>query len=696
MQFFNPWMLLGLAAAAIPILLHLLHLRKLRTIEFSTLRFLQQLQRTQVRRLKLQQWLLLLLRTAVVVFAVLAFARPVIPTPSLVLGSQVRSSIVIILDNSPSMDVRDERGNRFRWAIRQAEQILNALKSGDEVALVTPSAILQSKSVALTTAIGATRDELNTLTLAYAPVPLDVLLETAAEVLSHAQNAHRELYVISDFQNNMFRWQDSSSLVLPAERIVVVPTVAAPQLDQLDLGIDSVGVVTRIVEPGKSVEVAVRIRNNSTRDARSSVVRMQFNGKHVAQRSFDVPAGQVRMVNLIAPAPVSGFVTGTIELEPDACDSDNRRFFALIIPPMPRVLVVGLPRQTQFLEAALSVLGEQHSPIVDRIDPEQLGTAALDEWEVVIIVGHHGRRGVERLRSYLSSGRGNALVFADAALSPAEQSDIAQTLGIGGLMHLPQHQGRTYGLGTVDEKHPLFAGVFRREQSSAAHLESPAIEEALISTAGVPLIMLEQGAFISEHVIGEGRLLYCAVPPTMAWSALPTTSFFPVLVSRAVLYLSVRDAVGAMCNVGERCRLLIPQRYASADVFRIRDLVSTETIARTVRIGGSTIVDVGRPLIPGIMTVETQVDRQPVATAAINIPPSEVALDFTEPQHVASYIAKRVGKEQIEVAETQQPLSNIVARQHHRAELWSWIVGVALLCAVAEMLLAARLAQQTA
>ena len=60
MVFLNPLVLLGLAAAAIPLILHLLNLRKLRTIEFSTLTFLKELQQTKIRRLKLRQLLLLL------------------------------------------------------------------------------------------------------------------------------------------------------------------------------------------------------------------------------------------------------------------------------------------------------------------------------------------------------------------------------------------------------------------------------------------------------------------------------------------------------------------------------------------------------------------------------------------------------------------------------------------------------------
>ena len=43
MTFLNPFVLFGLAAAAIPLVLHLLNIRKLRTIEFSTLTFLKEL-----------------------------------------------------------------------------------------------------------------------------------------------------------------------------------------------------------------------------------------------------------------------------------------------------------------------------------------------------------------------------------------------------------------------------------------------------------------------------------------------------------------------------------------------------------------------------------------------------------------------------------------------------------------------------
>ena len=114
MTFLNPFVLIGLAAAAIPVLLHLLNLRKLKTIEFSTLRFLKELQKTKIRRLKLRQIILLILRTLIVVFTVLAFSRPAIKSTLPGLGTHAKTSVIILLDNSFSMDASDEGGNRCK------------------------------------------------------------------------------------------------------------------------------------------------------------------------------------------------------------------------------------------------------------------------------------------------------------------------------------------------------------------------------------------------------------------------------------------------------------------------------------------------------------------------------------------------------------------------------------------------------
>src|SRR5256885_3476372 len=68
--FLHPLALAGLAAAAIPALLHLLERRVPPEAEFPPLRYLSEAERQNARRLKLRHLLLLILRTALIVLKI--------------------------------------------------------------------------------------------------------------------------------------------------------------------------------------------------------------------------------------------------------------------------------------------------------------------------------------------------------------------------------------------------------------------------------------------------------------------------------------------------------------------------------------------------------------------------------------------------------------------------------------------------
>jgi hypothetical protein len=98
--FLHPWALAGLAAAAIPVLLHLLARREPPTVVFPAVRYLITTTREHQRRLKLQNLLLLLLRTLLIVALVLAAAGPTLPIRGV--AGHAPGALVVIVDNSPS------------------------------------------------------------------------------------------------------------------------------------------------------------------------------------------------------------------------------------------------------------------------------------------------------------------------------------------------------------------------------------------------------------------------------------------------------------------------------------------------------------------------------------------------------------------------------------------------------------------
>jgi hypothetical protein len=100
MSFLHPWALAGLLAAAVPILLHLIQRREPPTVMFPAVRYLIDATREHQRRLRVRHWLLLAIRTLLLVALVLAAAGPLIARPGV--ASHAPAALVLVLDNSAS------------------------------------------------------------------------------------------------------------------------------------------------------------------------------------------------------------------------------------------------------------------------------------------------------------------------------------------------------------------------------------------------------------------------------------------------------------------------------------------------------------------------------------------------------------------------------------------------------------------
>ena len=75
LSFLHPALLWGLAAAAIPLAIHLFYRRRPKPVPFPAIDFVMQARRETERRLKLRRVLLFTARTALLAAAALAIAR---------------------------------------------------------------------------------------------------------------------------------------------------------------------------------------------------------------------------------------------------------------------------------------------------------------------------------------------------------------------------------------------------------------------------------------------------------------------------------------------------------------------------------------------------------------------------------------------------------------------------------------------
>ena len=108
MTFLTPSVLWFLGAVSIPILIHLLSRLRINKVEFSTVRFIKQLETSSIRKVQIQKILLLLLRGLALASLVMMMAQPV--TQGFMpgwLAAEQDARLVMIIDNSASMTVKD-------------------------------------------------------------------------------------------------------------------------------------------------------------------------------------------------------------------------------------------------------------------------------------------------------------------------------------------------------------------------------------------------------------------------------------------------------------------------------------------------------------------------------------------------------------------------------------------------------------
>lgn len=137
--FIHPGLAVGaLMTGLIPVLLHLVHRTRYRRVAWAAMTFLMAAKARSARRVRLEQWLLLSMRVALIVLLGLALARPILSASVPRSLGVSRSHRIVVIDNSLSMNARQSDGRtRFDQALQSAMSLLDSFPETDAVSVVT-------------------------------------------------------------------------------------------------------------------------------------------------------------------------------------------------------------------------------------------------------------------------------------------------------------------------------------------------------------------------------------------------------------------------------------------------------------------------------------------------------------------------------------------------------------------------------
>ncbi len=710
MTFLNPLVLLGLAAAAIPVLLHLLNLRKLKTIEFSTLAFLKELRQSSIRRLKLRQILLLIVRTLLIIFIVLAFARPALRGTILgPVGGHAASTIAVIFDDSYTMSVPDERGDRLKQAKEAIFRIADLMKEGDEAFLLRLSDLPKA------TIDPATHDPslLKKVVAESSPSPvrhtIAEALGVAGRLFERSGNANKEIYLVSDMQATQFADNGipRDTVRLFADRVTVY-LVHIGSKPIPNTAVDSLAVLSAIFEKGKPVTLSASLRNFADAPVRNNVVSVSLGGTRLAQRNFSAEAWGSATLEMDASPKQSGFLEGMVEIENDALDFDNHRHFALAIPEIVHTTIISdVPGDAQFVKIALHA-GEEdtaHPAIgMSQSTEQSLATLDLRTADVLVISDLAGVSAADarRIAEFVSQG-GGLILFPSSKQQPQSfSSPLLDALGIPAAVSISATtEGHHAAFRKIDYDHPLFAHMFEGERSGPgrkSEVATPDIITAAVTSPGKTgqiVISLNTGApFLTEYHVGEGRVLLYAVAPVLGWSDFPVKGIFAPLLFRSAMYSAGRGELLPEYRCGDEPVLTLRQSSVAPDarLSLVAPDGSTELLesSRTTPTGSlrsKLSVALKHLNQPGCYRVN---DGQTTLTMfAVNPDPRESDTRMMSPADAERFFqAFDIPASSIVLLDGGDQFQSRVLQSRFGVELWKHCIIVALLLAFAEMLIA--------
>jgi len=129
MPFLSPIFLSLTTLASVPIIIHLLNRRRFIRIDWAPMKYLKLTIKTNRQRLRIEQLILLAIRTLAVLLLMIAIARPVLSANSLNwLTGHGRTSRIIVIDDSLSMAYQTDHRSAFEGAHEVLTEIAGRIR----------------------------------------------------------------------------------------------------------------------------------------------------------------------------------------------------------------------------------------------------------------------------------------------------------------------------------------------------------------------------------------------------------------------------------------------------------------------------------------------------------------------------------------------------------------------------------------
>jgi len=571
LPFLAPLLLGGLVFASAPIIIHLLNRRRFKLVEWAPMRYLKLTLRTNRRRLQLEQWILLAIRTLVILLLIFAAARFYLTGNAaaawLSLGG--RTSRVILIDDSLSMGLKTAGQSALDRATDQAGQLIETLGTQDALTVATTSTLtapMRRDSVMSSDEAAALAKQVRDLTPTESANNWAATLASLGDLLEGAAHSNKEVRLFTD--RRAVGWsaeaaEQANRLVSLGVRLVIVDVGQGSEGNASLASFDQSAGVALVNTP---IHFVAKIDTDGDPQFKADYATLVVDGAETTVKLPDIAAGQ-RGIELKASHTFDtpGQHTVELRLPDDTMPGDNARSLVVEVAESVRVLLVDgepgiAPRDSEvFFLAQVFYSGSTPIRTTVTTDAEWLQQPSVGNYDLVVLanVEKLPAERIDQLRAMVEAGCG-LMIFTGDQVDPSAYNTLMYEGGRG-LMPAAIELGETIevqGLVVEPIDHspiPVLTQVQAERPSLLARVAPWKVSRAMLpdltdrsdtrvlarwNSPGLPPAAIEKR-------LGKGRVILWTVTADRGWSDWPTEGTYLIGMRESALSIAgVSTAAG--------------------------------------------------------------------------------------------------------------------------------------------------------
>ena len=635
MEYLNPLLLGGLAAVSIPIIIYLFNKSRYKVHKWGAMHLLDEAMTTNRKKIKIEQLLLLALRCCIPLFLALCMARPVI-TGMKNLVRNAKSSVVVLVDNSYSMEAGSSVQNNFAKATKETAGIIDNLPRGSQVALLGMAGPISNQESSGYD-LSESKKIIRSAQGGFGVATVSDGIETAAGLFSsQMHHADRQMVIVSDFQKST--WGEGKAARQRAFELISSASVK-PRVVLMDVGgevQDNVAVVDielshDVVGVGQPIKILATLKNYGQNPFDNIRVYFRTDGESRDITEMSLAPGETSQVLFNHKFNEAGSHIIEVSTDADTLKGDNS--FSMSIPvlsELPVMLVDGDPSsqslksETAFLNFAMQPFKASGNELKDMISPtvvrhSSFSTSVLNSTRVLILanVNKLNDKQLKEVEEFVHNG-GGLLIFPGDKIDYNWYNNQLLKNGRGllplklGAISSKENKDDSATIISQHYDHPALE-IFNDPRNGSLNGSQIRLWYQLLQPDGASaqkenaniIAKLDNGdSFLVEKKFGNGRVMLCATPSDADWSNLPLRPFYLPLMQQLVGYLASSVYPPRNINVGDQVTAFMPKSFAGKSCELTDPAGQKHSLACNAK-GNKAVIEFGGTQKPGVYLMHT-------------------------------------------------------------------------------------------